>query len=58
MKKKIVTLLCVTIVALSIFSCKKETVEPEKELGESPGTIIIPPSTKPDLDVAETLRPV
>ena len=58
MKKKIVTLLCVTIVALSIFSCKKETVEPEKELGESPGTIIIPPSTKPDLDVAETLPPV
>lgn len=36
MKKKIVTLLCVTIVAVSIFSCKKETVEPEKEAGESP----------------------
>ncbi|HTN08188.1 dienelactone hydrolase family protein [Agriterribacter sp.] len=58
MKKTIVKLLCFAIVLLTLFSCKKETAEPEKEGDENAGTSLTTPTTKPDIDVAETMPPI
>lgn len=54
MKKAVVTFLCFTIVCLILFSCKKETIAPEKETDAGNGTTSIPSTTKPDLDAPET----
>ncbi|MCO5240693.1 MAG: dienelactone hydrolase family protein [Chitinophagaceae bacterium] len=58
MKKAVVKFLCFAIVSLILFSCKKETVVPEKETNESNDIISTPPATKPDLDIPETQPPV
>lgn len=58
MKKTIVKFLCIAILSLTLFACKKETVVPEKEANESAGAISTKPTIKPDLDIAETLPPV